>query len=356
MRCSGLLLDGAVERDQEVVTVGRGVGRDLPVDLLGDDELDQRLAERLHLEEVALGDRLGDLLRPVLADQVGDAGVRDHDLDGRDASAGDLREQALADHAAEDAGKDRADQLLLGGREELDHPADRLGGVGRVHGREDEVARLGGCERRFGRLGVAELADQDHVGVLAQTAAQGLGERGGVEPDLTLVDDAAVVGMDDLDRVFDRDDVLAARAVHVVDDRRERRRLSRAGGAGDEDETAVFLGEATDARRQREGLEVRHLARDDAEGDRDRAALPEAVDAESRQAGRRVGAVELSRLEERLQPLRRLGADLLEGELEVAFAQLGFAVELTEISVAAQNRRTLHLEVDVAGALFDGAS
>ena len=241
VRDRSLLLHGAIERDQEVVAVRRGVGRDLAIDLLLEHELDQRLAERLHLEEVAFGDRLGDLLGLVVADQVGDPGVRDHDLDRRHASAVELGKQALADDAAEDAGEDRSDQVLLDGREELDHPPDRLGRVDGVHRREHEVAGLRGGEGGLGRLGVAELADQDHVGVLAKASAQRLRERRRVETDFPLVDDAAVVAVHDLDRVLDRDDVLPPRAVDVVDDRCERRRLARAGCAGDEDEPAVFL-------------------------------------------------------------------------------------------------------------------
>ena len=68
---------------------------------------------------------------------------------------------------------------------------DGLGGVDRVQRREDEVARLGRLERGLRRLGVAELADQDRVGVLAQRATQRLAEVLGVEPDLALVDDRA---------------------------------------------------------------------------------------------------------------------------------------------------------------------
>ena len=221
-----------------------GVGRGLAVDLAGDDELDQRLGERLHVEELALGDRVRDLLGAALADQVGDARVVDHHLDGGDAAALLPRQQPLADDAAQDAREDGADLLLLDRREELDHPADRLGGVDRVHRREDEVAGLGRLERRLGGLGVAELADQDHVGVLAQHAPDRGEERLGVEPDLALVDDAALVGVEDLDRVLDRDDVLAPRAVDVVDHRRERGRLARAGRAGDEHEAAMLLGQA----------------------------------------------------------------------------------------------------------------
>ena len=210
--------------------------------------VDQRLGEGLHLEEGALGDRLEDLVRLVLADQVGDARVHDHHLDRRDAAAVDSREQALADDAAQHARHDRADLLLLGGGEELDHAADRLGRVDRVHRREHEVARLGRLERGLRRLGVAELADQDHVRVLAQRAAERLLERLGVEPDLALVDDAGVVVVEDLDRVLDRDDVLLPRAVDVVDHRGERRRLARAGRAGDEDQAAVLLAEPLHAR------------------------------------------------------------------------------------------------------------
>ena len=117
----------------------------------------------------------------VLADQLLDAAVRDHDLDRGDPAAADLRQQALGDDAAKHAGEDRPHLRLLDRGEELDIPADRLGGVDRVHRREDEVPGLGCLQRRLGRLGVAQLADQDHVGVLPQRAAERLVERLGVE-------------------------------------------------------------------------------------------------------------------------------------------------------------------------------
>src|SRR6185437_4392711 len=120
----------------------------------------------------------------------------------------------------------------------------------------------------------------------------------GVEADLALVDDAAVVGVEDLDRILDRDDVLPARAVDVVDYGRERRRLAGAGRAGDEDEAAVLAGQALDALRQAQLREARDVLRDHTEGERDRAALAVAVHAEAREAVRRVGDVELAGLVE----------------------------------------------------------
>ncbi len=178
------------------------------------------------------------------------------------------------------------------------------------------MAGLGGLQRGLGGLAVAQLADQDHVRVLTERAAERLVERLGVEPDLALVDDAALVAVQDLDRILDRDDVLPARLVDVADDRRERRRLAGAGGAGDEDEPAVLLGEALDAAGQVEAREVGHLARDDAEGERDVAALPEGVDAEARQAGNLVGGVELARLLEGGDAARGERADLVQDVLE----------------------------------------
>ena len=46
------------------------------------------------------------------------------------------------------------------------------GGVVRVQRREDEVAGERGLDRDLGRLGVADLADHDDVGVLAEDGAQ----------------------------------------------------------------------------------------------------------------------------------------------------------------------------------------
>ena len=187
------VLDRVLERHEEVVLVGGGARRCLLVDLAGDGKRDQRLLEGLHVEERALLDRLVYLVRVVVADQVADSRVVDHDLERADAPTGDAREEALADDAAQDSGEDRADLLLLDPGEELDDAGDRLRGVHGVHGREDEVAGLGRLHGGLGRLGVAELSDQDHIGVLAQRTPERLREGVGVEADLALVDDAAMV-------------------------------------------------------------------------------------------------------------------------------------------------------------------
>ncbi len=67
--------------------VRRCVRGDLFVDAPRQRVLDQRLRERLHLEELALGDRIGDLVGPAFANEVGDARVHDHHLDGGDPAS-----------------------------------------------------------------------------------------------------------------------------------------------------------------------------------------------------------------------------------------------------------------------------
>ena len=91
-------------------------------------------------------------------------------------------------------------------------------------------------------FGVAELTDEDHVRVL-RSAPAGPRRTMRVQPDLALVDDAADVVAGG-SRSGPRGSRYAAGvAVDVAEHRRERRRLPRAGGARDEDEAAVLLGE-----------------------------------------------------------------------------------------------------------------
>ena len=95
-----------------------------------------------------------------------------------------------------------------------------------------------GLERDLGRLLVAHLADEDHVGVLAQDRPQHAGERqAGLRVDLDLVDARQLV----LDRVLDRDDVDLG-AVVLGEQRVERRALARPGRPRHEDH-ALRLGD-----------------------------------------------------------------------------------------------------------------
>ena len=130
--------------------------------------------------------------------------------------------------------------------------------------------------------------------------------------------------------------------------------LPEPGRAGHEHEAAVLLGEALDPGRKPQRLEARHLARDDAERERDVAALAERVDAEARQAGPLVGRVELAGLLEGREPRRRVGADLPQDLLEPLRIERRPVLERLEVAVEADDRRLPDLQVDVARAEVDG--
>ena len=115
----------------------------------------------------------------------------------------------MADDSTDDRGEDETDLVTLMLWEGGDgHGSPGLAGVERVERAHDEVAGLGGGEGRLDRLEVAHLADQDHVRVLAQRAAQRLGESAARRTPISrwLMMDC-VRRREILDRVFDGDDV-----------------------------------------------------------------------------------------------------------------------------------------------------
>ncbi len=235
-------------------------------------------------------------------DHVAHAPGHAQDLADGHAPAIGAGHQALGDHAL-DRSRDHAARLLvLVGREEVEHAVDRLGRIDRVDRRQHEVAGLGSGQRRLHGLLVAHLADEDHVRVLAQDPSQGALEGRRVHADLALVDHRALVFVDELDRVLDRDDVLARRVVHVVDHRGERGRLSRAGRSREQHDAALLFGQFLDHRRQRQLVDRADLVRHRATCQRDHAALLEGVDAVARDALDFKGEVDLVLLGELLEP------------------------------------------------------
>src|SRR5690606_1942298 len=258
----------AAEQKGEVGRAGRVANRLLVGDQARLDEVGQRLVEGDHAVGVqALRDGVLDLAgaHRVLDHLPHPLGV-DHDLEPRDhALAVGARDQPLRDHAAQHRGQAEARLHLLVGGEHRDDAVDGLGGVHRVQGGEDQMPGLRRCDGDLGGLDVAHLADQDDVRVLAQGGAQGAGERLGVEPDLALVDDRALVAERVLDRVLDRDDVAGLPLVDVVHHGGQRGRLAGAGDAGDQHHAALVVRQVEDGLGQVEALERGHLGRDEAQ-------------------------------------------------------------------------------------------
>src|SRR5690606_34409482 len=164
------------------------------------------------------------------------------------------------------------------------------------------------------------------------------------------VDDRELVRVEELDRVLDRDDVVALLAVDLVDEGGERGGLARAGGPGDEDEAARLLREGLDHGRERELGEAADLEGDRPEGAGDLAALLEDVGAEAGEAldtEREVDALAL------LEP----GPLRLVHHLEAQGAALGRREvgrpERDELSIDAELRGRAGGDVEIGRALLE---
>ncbi len=171
--------------------------------------------------------------------------------------------------------------------------------------------------------------------------------------DLPLVDDAEPVRVQELDRVLDGDDVLSARRVDLVDQRRQRRGLARAGRARQDHETARLRRELVEGRRQTELLERADVRRDHAESSRKRLALVVGTDTEPAETSHAVREVELTvELQILLLLGRRDPVDELACEVRVEYGEVG---ERLDVPVYANSRMRARSHVQVRRLELDRA-
>ena len=140
-------------------------------------------------------------------------------------------------------------------------------------------------------FGVAHFADDDDVGRLAQGAAKRGGKIRRVDADFHLLDDAAHVLMLVLDRIFDDDDVARFAAVDVVDQGGHGRGLAGAGGAADEHQATLQMGQGFDRRGKVQLLQGRHAGREDANRSGGAALLAVKIDAKTAETYDAIGRV-----------------------------------------------------------------
>jgi hypothetical protein len=277
---------------------------------------------------------------------------REHQLEGRHHARGPrARQEALAEHAGQVLGQAVAHLVVGLGLVEREDALDRLRRVDRVQRREHQVARLGRVEGGGDGLGIAHLADQDHVRALAQRVPQAGVEGLEVGADLALADHAELLLEEQLDRILERHDVALDVLVHVLDQARQRGRLARAGDAGDEHQAAPAQGQLLELlRRQLELVEAGRVLADPAHDDRRLAHLlvgiePEAAQAVEVQAGIG-GAV--------LVPVREaLGTEDPRQDLEQGAGRRHAAGEEADAAVDADARAPVGAQDQVARPLLD---
>ncbi len=213
------------------------------------------------------------------------------------------------------------------------------------------MTRLRGLQRRPRRRRVANLAHHDHVRILPERVHKCRLRARGVGSDFALVDHCALVRVQHLDRILDRDDVTLPRAVHVVDHGGERRGLPRAGETRHEHEPMRCVGKIRDRGRQRQRLEARDAGQHATQDETHPTTLAERAHAEAPESGDGVhevgfvGGTELGHA--------RVRHDRDDARFGVGRFD-GVEGRLTQAPVDAQARTCTHLHVYVGGTLLDG--
>ena len=305
-------------------------------------ELEQSLVEGLHSVEPGLRDDVLDHMRVLgVDDEVAYASVHDEHLDRRHQPIGvGTWDQPLGDDSAER----RTDLRLLARLEEVDDAVHRLGDVARVESGDHEVSGLGGLQRRGHGLGVADLTEEDDVGVLTHRRSQRQKEVRRVLTDLALVDDRGPVLMQDLDGVLDSQDVAATGRVDVVDHCGGGGRLARRGRPGYEQEAAHLIGQRANHGGKTEAFEAGASREHAAGGEGDRATLEKDVEAEAPKTGEREREVDLTL---GLEDPRLVVVHDLEGGSFAVRRRHGRKVGCVQNAVDADVRGTTGLHVKV---------
>ena len=215
---------------------------------------------------------------------------------------------------------------------------------------EHEMAGLGGGDGELDGLQVAHFPDHDDVGVFAERAAEGVAEGLGVRVDFAL-GDVAVARVDDVfDRVFERDDVVVALLVDVIDHRGQRRGFARADGARHEDEAVVVFREHLHDLGEAEVVHGAQAGADDAEDEIHPEPVPHDGCAEAPELIR-VGEVDVAALCEHLlllvvEEAHREPLGVRRGE-EIGLEPDGF-----EHAEAPPDGEGIHAEMHIRAAAF----
>src|SRR5690606_28146190 len=130
----------------------------------------------------------------------------------------------------------RADLRLLVRRKDVDHTINRLRGTVGMKRPKNQVARLRDRNRSGNRFKVTHLTNKHNIRVLTETRAESRRETVGIIVDFTLYNHGLLRLMSKLNWILNGDDVLGTFFVNLVDQRRQRRRLTRTSRAGNQDE------------------------------------------------------------------------------------------------------------------------
>src|SRR6185295_17124715 len=162
----------------------------------------------------------------------------------------------------------------------VDDAVDGFRRTGRVERAKDQVARFRSSQRELDGYQVAHFTYEDDVRVFAKGGPQRIRERQGMDAHFPLIHEAFFRLVDELDRIFDGNDVAFEGVVQIIDHGRERRRLTGPGWAGHKDQSLFPIAELSHDRRHAEFFHRNDLGGNVSEDSAKPAVLDEDIDAE----------------------------------------------------------------------------
>ena len=257
--------------------------------LLGNEPLliqgQDGVVHRQHALGPAGDDGVFNLVVLLLPDHAPDGAVDVHQLKSGDDIAGFIRDHLLGHHGAQHISQLEPDLGLVGAGEAVDHAVDGIDSAFGMHGGDDGVAGLGGGDGGADGLGVPHFAQQDHIRRLPQAGPQGGEIILGIDGDLPLADDAALIFMEVFDGILQGDDVAIPGAVDLVDDAGLGSGLAAAGGASEQDHAVGDIGQVHDLLGDVDLLPLGNVKGDYPHHSCQGVPLPVGIDTEPGQAG-----------------------------------------------------------------------
>src|SRR5207253_2705691 len=172
--------------------------------------------------------------------------------------------------------------------------------------------------------------------------------------DFALVDEAFFVAVQELDGVFDGDNVVGAGGVDAVNDGCEGGGLTGTGGSGDEHQAALLFADFVDHRRKIQLFGGADFCGNDAQDHADVPALLENVHAETSEARHAVSHIQFRRFLELL--LLAVGHHAESHRKHFFRRNAGYVGERGEQAIDAQIRVVSDFKVQVGRFAFDSAA
>ena len=120
--------------------------------------------------------------------------------------------------------------------EDFHDPIDRFGRIFGVQCSEDQVPCGCGFDRQGNRFEITHFSNEDNVRVFTQGTTQRRGERHRMQSHLSMIHDAPLTLVHELDGIFDRENVIFSILVGIVDHGSQGRGLTAAGWTSNQDQ------------------------------------------------------------------------------------------------------------------------